>query len=74
MKINKNDKIDGDKIVIFDKDKNGPYTLRKVEIITPTGKKVYEIKKTRKGGYLFNWTTRQASQYSKLASKPGDLQ
>jgi hypothetical protein len=48
-----NDRIEGDKIVIFDKDRKGPYTLKKVEIITPTGKKVYEIKKTRKGGYLF---------------------
>jgi len=49
-----NVRIEGDKIVIFDKDQNGPYTLKKVEIITPSGKKIYVIKKTRKGGYLFN--------------------
>jgi len=54
MKNYTNDRIEGDKIVIFDKDAKGPYTLKKVEIITPTGKKAYVIKKTRKGGYLFN--------------------
>ncbi len=49
-----NDRIEGSKIILYDRRKPGPYILKKVEIITPEGKKIYEIKKTRKGGYLFN--------------------
>jgi hypothetical protein len=52
---NSSDRIEGDTIIIYDNFKEGPVTLKRVEIITPLGsKKTYKIKKTSKGGYLFN--------------------
>ncbi len=49
------DRIEGNKIILFDK--YGPVSmiLKKVEIIKPSGEvRKYEIKKTSKGGYLLN--------------------
>ena len=49
------DRIDGDTIILYDNFKEGPITLKSVKIITPLGiEKTYKIKKTSKGGYLFN--------------------
>jgi len=54
-KIQGLDRIEGDKIVLYDKDLPGPRVLKKVEIISTNGeKRFYKIKKTIKGGYLFN--------------------
>jgi len=57
MKKNKSDKedrIEGNKIILYDNSIPGPRVLKEVEIITPQSKHVYMIKKTRKCGYLFN--------------------
>lgn len=49
------DRIEGDKIVLFDDLYYGSKTLKRVEIHTVDGKKrTYEIKRTIKGNYLFN--------------------
>lgn len=49
------DRIIGNKIILYDDDSPGPKTLKAVEIITPFGRRrTYRIKKTSKGGYLFN--------------------
>jgi len=49
------DHIMGDKIVLYDDHHPGPKILKKVEIITAYGKKrTYTIRRTAKGGYLFN--------------------
>jgi hypothetical protein len=49
------DRIEGDKIILVDSGNPERKVLKKVEIITPGGsKKFYEIKRTSKGGYLFN--------------------
>ncbi len=55
LNSNQSDRIDGDTIILYDTSKKGPKTLKRVEIKTLSGEtKHYEIKKTRKGGYLFN--------------------
>lgn len=53
---NKNqDRIEGDTVILFDSNRLGSRTLKKVEIITSEGKKrTYEIKRTMAGKYLFN--------------------
>ena len=49
------DRIIGDRIILYDKSGRGPGDLKTVEIINDIGeKKTYTIKKTVKGGYLFN--------------------
>ncbi len=53
-KSDKTDRIEGDKIILYDSATPGPRVLKEVEIITPQSKHVYRIKKTRKCGYLFN--------------------
>ena len=54
-KEDRKDRIVGSKIILYDDDTAGPKILKTVEIITPYGKKrTYEIKRTNKGGYLFN--------------------
>jgi len=54
-KLDEQDRIEGDRIVIFDKLDPDQKILKTVEIITPGGRrKRYEIRRTRKGGYLFN--------------------
>jgi hypothetical protein len=50
-----NDRIEGDTIILHDDYSKRAALLKKVLIITPSGiKKAYEIKRTKKGGYLFN--------------------
>ena len=50
-----NDRIEGDTIILFDRNRAGSKTLKKVEIITQDGsKKSYKIRRTVKGNYLFN--------------------
>lgn len=49
------DRIEKDTNILFDRNQAGSKTLKKVEIITEDGsKKSYKIKRTIKGGYLFN--------------------
>lgn len=49
------DRIEDGRIILFDAGNPNNKTLKKVIIITPEGtKKEYEIKRTNKGGYLFN--------------------
>ena len=49
------DRIEGDTIFLFDSNRTGSRTLKKVEIFTTDGKKrTYEIKRTMAGKYLFN--------------------
>jgi hypothetical protein len=49
------DRIEGKKIILYDDNSPGPRILKAVEIITPFGRKrTYHIRKTSKGGYLFN--------------------
>ena len=49
------DRIEGDKIILFDPYQSGTKILKKVEIITSDGnKRTYEIRRTSKGKYLFN--------------------
>lgn len=51
----KEDRADKETIIISDKGCPETKTVKKVIIITPSGdKKMYEIKRTSKGGYLFN--------------------
>jgi hypothetical protein len=52
--IDTNDRIDGEKIVIYDFTPKTAKDLRMVEIVTPQKKFQYKIRKTRKGRYLFN--------------------
>ncbi len=52
--LNSNDRIEGNKIVIYDYTPKTAKDLRSVEIVTPQKKFQYKIKKTRKGRYLFN--------------------
>jgi hypothetical protein len=53
--FDKKDRIEGDRIIIFDPGQPDKKTLKQVEIVTPQGiVKIYEIKRTAKGGYLFN--------------------
>jgi hypothetical protein len=53
-KSDKTDRIEGDKIILYDNSIPGPRVLKVVEIITPWSKRIYEIKKTKKCRYLFN--------------------
>ena len=53
-KLDKKDRIEGNKIILYDNSIPGPRVLKEVEIITPQSKHVYRIKKTSKCGYLFN--------------------
>lgn len=49
------DRIVGNKIILYDDYSPGPKILKAVEIITAFGRKrTYHIRKTSKGGYLFN--------------------
>jgi hypothetical protein len=48
------DRIEGDRIILYDNPTPGPRVLKEIEIITPRSKRIYKIKKTRKCGYLFN--------------------
>ena len=49
------DRIEEDTIILFDRNRVDSKTLKRVEIITQDGsKKSYEIRRTDKGGYLFN--------------------
>jgi hypothetical protein len=58
------DRIEGNQIILYDDSRPGPKVLKKVTIITLSGgKRNYVIKKTSKGGFLFNYRhNRQASQ------------
>ena len=53
-KSDRTDRIEGDKIILYDNSIPGPRVLKEVEIITPRSKRIYKIKKTKKCGYLFN--------------------
>ena len=53
-KLAKTDRIEGDRIILYDNAIPGPRVIKVVEIITPWSKRIYEIKKTKKCGYLFN--------------------
>jgi len=53
-KSDKLDRIEGDKIILYDNSIPGPRVLKVVEIISPGSKHIYRIKKTKKCGYLFN--------------------
>ena len=49
------ERIENDTIILYDESQFGSKILKKVEIHTIDGKThTYEIKRTRKGGYLFN--------------------
>jgi hypothetical protein len=48
------DRIEGDRIILYDNSTPGPRVLKEIEIITPRSTRIYKIKKTRKCGYLFN--------------------
>lgn len=49
------DRIEGDRVILYDRELPGSRVLKRVEIITSNGKRrFYKIKKTAKGGYLFN--------------------
>ena len=48
------DRIEGDRIILYDDSVPGPRVLKEVEIITPGSRRLYKIKKTKKCGYLFN--------------------
>lgn len=49
------DRIEGDKIIIHDKCDPKQKVLKKVEIIKANGeKRIFELKRTSRGGYLFN--------------------
>ena len=49
------DRIEGDRIIIYDNSGQGSKILKTVEIVRPSGeKRTYVIRKTEKGGYLFN--------------------
>lgn len=50
-----NDRIEGDTIYLHDNIGPRPGILKRVVIIKPSGsRREFEIKKTRKEGYLFN--------------------
>ena len=53
-KSDKADRIEGNKIILYDNDISGPRVLKVVEIISPRSNHIYRIKKTKKCGYLFN--------------------
>lgn len=49
------DRIEGNKIILFDKHGPGGKVLKEVKIITKSGEiRHYTIRRTSKGGYLFN--------------------
>jgi hypothetical protein len=49
------DRIQGDTIILYDPCEPGEKVLKKVRIIARSGEiKRYEIRRTAKGGYLFN--------------------
>lgn len=49
------DRIEGDKIILYDNTPPGPRIFKEVEIILPYGeKRLYKITKTPKNGFLFN--------------------
>ena len=48
------DRIEGNKIILYDNSTPGPRVLKKIEIITPRYKRIYKLRKTIKCGYLFN--------------------
>jgi hypothetical protein len=48
------DHIEGEKIVLFDFFGPVSKVLKTIEIYTKKGKRTYQLKKTAKGGYLFN--------------------
>lgn len=49
------DQIEGKRIILHDNGQPGPITFRKVEIVDTSGeKRIYDIKKTIKGRFLFN--------------------
>ena len=53
-KFDKSDRIEGNKIILYDFFPKAYRELKLVEIITPHKTHTYKIKKTIKGGYLFN--------------------
>jgi len=53
-KSDKIDRIEGDRIILYDNTIPGPRVLKEVAIITPRSRRIYKIKKTKKCGYLFN--------------------
>jgi len=49
------DRIEGDTIILYDRNRLDSKTIKKVKIITPEGSyRFYKIKRTVKGNYLFN--------------------
>ena len=48
------DRIEGNKIILYDFFPKAYRELKLVKIITPNKTHTYKIKKTSKGGYLFN--------------------
>ena len=50
----KTDRIEGDRIVLYDNSTPGPRVIKEIEIITPRYKRIYKLRKTIKSGYLFN--------------------
>lgn len=50
----KQDQIHGNTIILYDDNDSSPKVLKEVRIITSTETKSYAIRKTKKGGYLFN--------------------
>ena len=55
--LRKNVKVKDDTIILYDKNDSSSGVLKKVEIVTPDGNiRNYEIRRTSKGNYLFNWS------------------
>ena len=49
------DRIEGDTIILYDRNRVNSKTIKKVKIITPEGfYRSYKIRRTLKGNYLFN--------------------
>jgi hypothetical protein len=48
------DRIEGNKITLYDFCEKGENFLKLVEIISRSGSRFYSLKRTSKGGYLFN--------------------
>ncbi len=49
------DRIEGDKIILYDDSGPGSRVIKTVEIFnSQTGRRTYRIKKTKNNGYLFN--------------------
>ena len=48
------DRIEGQKIVLYDNFGPEPKTIKLIEIRTPHETKHYRLKKTRRGAYLLN--------------------